>query len=134
MWFKKKRPSILFADDERILVEFLALLYSRSFQVFCAWTIDAAIKVLKDKKANAALIEPWFRTERSMQFVQELTAMSATFGLPPVVVLSRMPKEEIKVAEPVLKPIAILEKPADPDEIDNALAIALSRSRNGNGY
>lgn len=136
MFFKREKPAVLFADDERILVEFLAFLYDRQFKIYAAWEIEQAVKILKEKKAHVALIEPWFRTERSMEFVSQLTALQATFGLPPVVVLTHRPPEEIKVAEPILRPVAVLQKPAPPDAIDVALnrAIAIARNGGGNGF
>jgi len=117
------RHKILVVDDEPDVRAFLvAVLKKRGYETFAAGDGREAFVVLQREKPDLVILDLMMPNQTGTDFYRRMTK-DKELGHTPVIVVSALAGRHLAVKEPV----AVFDKPIDPDEfgetVDKALGV-----------
>lgn len=124
------RPTILVADDDRHIVELVALYLERAgFRVEPVFDGDAALQRIRDARPALAILDVMMPGQDGLQVCRQL----ARRGDIPVVLLTARSSDIDKIAGLRIGADDYITKPFNPDELVARVEAVLRRARTGSG-
>ena len=118
-------PTILIADDDRRLVEVLAIrLHAAGYHVITCMDGDDTIEAVRGTKPDVILMDVNMPGESGPDAQQALETFEDIDGIP-IIYITGESSEEIKRINDSLKPFAILRKPFEVDELIDTIKSTL---------
>ena len=117
------RGLVLVADDERDIVELLAILLQRAgYEVVCAFEGTSALELARERRPDLCVHDGTMPGLAGFEVLRELRADEATAGVP-VLILTASVDEEREIRRTGVVPDGFVHKPFD----SNALLRRVSR-------
>ena len=119
---EKAKKKILVLDDEKHIVTYLqTLLRGKGYETISALTVDDALETAHREKPDLVILDLMMPKRTGTDFARKL-ARDKELKHIPIIVVSALAGRELAVH----KPVAVFDKPIDPDKFIAAVDKALS--------
>ena len=117
-----KKKKILILDDEKHIVTYLkTLLNQKGYETISALNVNDALEAARQEKPDLVILDLMMPKNTGTDFARKLSR-DKDLKDTPIIVVSALAGRELAVH----KPVAVFDKPIDPDKFIEAVKEALS--------
>jgi len=119
---EKTKKKILVLDDEKHIIIYLeTLLRNKGYEAISASNVEEALEAARREKPDLVILDLMMPKQTGTDFARKI-ARDKELKHTPIIVVSALAGRELAVH----KPVAVFDKPIDPDKFIAAVEKALS--------